>query len=78
MATRSNYERAILQELKEIPAEKLPKLLQLIRLLKEEISSTQKMTANALQDIDDLAVSTGIPDLAVNHDHYLYHIDRNG
>jgi len=32
---------------------------------------TKKKT-NILLDIDKFAINTGIPDLATNHDHYLY------
>lgn len=72
-----NYEKAILQELKDLPAEKLPLLLRLIRLLKEESVSASKSTADAMRDIDDFAIKTGIPDLALHHDRYLYGLDRH-
>ncbi len=78
MAAKTNYARAILQELKGVPPEKLPLLLQLIRLLKEERLLARQATANALQDIDDMAIETGIPDLADRHDYYLYGVDRYG
>ncbi len=77
MATKINYERAILQELKDFPAEKLPALLRLIRFLKEESLPPPKHTANALQDVDDLAIKTGIADLALHHDRYLYGLDQH-
>lgn len=77
MATKMNYEKAIVQELKDFPAEKLPLLLRLIRLLKEEGLATSKATANALEDVDAFAIKTGIPDLALHHDHYLYGLDRH-
>lgn len=72
-----NYEKAILQELKDLPAEKLPLLLRLIRLLKEESVPAPQATANAMRDIDDFAIKTGIPDLALHHDRYLYGLDRH-
>lgn len=77
-AKMNNYERAILQELKGFPAEKLPLLLRLVRLLKEESLSVSKTPANALQDVDGFAIKTGISDLALHHDHYLYDLDRHG
>jgi hypothetical protein len=78
MATKASYERAIMQELKDFPIEKLPMLLRLIRLLKEEGLSASKSPANALQDVDDFAVKTGIPDLALHHDRHLYNLDQHG
>ncbi len=78
MTKKMHYERAILQELKDFPPEKLPLLVRLIRLLKEEGLAVSKSPANALQDIDDLAIKTGIPDLALHHDRYLYGLDRHG
>ncbi len=79
MATKKmNYERAILQELKGFPSEKLPLLLRLIRLLKEEGLSVSKAPADALQDVDSFAIKTGIADLALHHDRYLYDLDRHG
>lgn len=78
MATKMNYERAILQELKSFPAEKLPLLLRLVRLLKEESPPVSEPSANALQDVDEFAINTGISDLALHHDRYLYDLDRHG
>lgn len=77
MATNTSYERDILQELKDFPVEKLPLLLRLIRLLKEESLATSKATANALEDVDEFAIKTGISDLALHHDSYLYGLDRH-
>jgi len=37
-----------------------------------EPEETMNEQENILLKISDFAVSTGIPDLAVNHDHYLY------
>ncbi len=31
---------------------------------------------NALVDVDALAIETGIPDLATQHDHYLYGVPK--
>jgi len=78
MATKINYERAILQELKGFPSEKLPSLLRLIRFLKEESLPPPKPAANALQDVDAFAIKTGITDLALHHDRYLYGLDQHG
>lgn len=80
METMSRDEERILGELREISPQKLPTVLRLIKLLKDDflsISKSRNKKANALLDVDDFAIETGIPDLAKNHDHYLYGVGKN-
>jgi len=79
MRTKCRYEDKILEELKEIPVVKLPVVLKFIHLLKNEflsIPTTMEKQTNALLDVDDFAIETGITDLAKNHDYYLYGVER--
>jgi hypothetical protein len=39
-------------------------------------NKTSPKAVNALCDIDDIAVETGIRDLAKQHDHYLYGVTK--
>jgi hypothetical protein len=80
MKTKSRYQREILEELKDLPAAKLSTLLKLVRLWKQELfgRSQKKTKANALLDVDALAVKTGVTDLAEHHDHYLYGLEKHG
>lgn len=74
------YEKEILKELEAIPYTKLSAVLRLVRLLKDEflpVSQKVEKEANALLDVDKFAINMGIPDLAKNHDHYLYGVEKN-
>ncbi len=79
MRIECRYENKILEELKGIPAVRLPAVLKFIHLLKNEFlftPTTKVKQANALLDVDDFAIETGITDLAKNHDYYLYGGER--
>jgi len=66
MKARMRYQQEILEELESLPVTKLSALLRLIRLWKQEFfyGSHEKTKANALLEVDALAIKTGIPDLA--------------
>lgn len=80
MKAKARYQQEILEELQGLPATKLSVILRLIRLWKQEFlnGSPKKTKANALLEVDALAVKTGIPDLAEHHDHYLYGQAKHG
>jgi hypothetical protein len=71
----------ILKELEDFPPAKLPIILKLIQLLKDELvipkPGAKRTRSNALVEIDQLAIATGINDLAENHDYYLYGVSRS-
>ncbi len=65
------------KEIEDLSPEGQEKVLKLIQFVKVEmlVSHSRKPTAkksNALAEIDKIAIDTGIPDLARQHDHYLY------
>jgi hypothetical protein len=79
--TNLKYEKKIIEEIQDLPEEDIPKLLDMIHYLKEGILSDRKKKEakdiakdmrDPLLDLEDIAVETGIPDLAQHHDHYLY------
>jgi hypothetical protein len=74
------HKEKILRELEDFPPTKLPIILKLIRLLKDELVVSEpraERVGNALIEIDQLAIETGITDLAENHDYYLYGVSRD-
>ena len=62
------------KEIEELPKEVQEKLLKLVRFLKNEFLLVTKKggKGKALLKIDNIAIETGIDDLAVQHDHYIY------
>ena len=59
--------------------------MDMIHYLKEGILSDRKKKEakdiaadmrDPLSDLEDIAVETGIPDLAQHHDHYLYRVPK--
>jgi hypothetical protein len=49
MDTVTNYQQALLDEVKELPEEVFPNLLQIVRLFKESILSQSRQIALSLQ-----------------------------
>ena len=49
MDTVTNYQQALLDEVKELPEDVFPNLLQIVRLFKESILSQSRQIALALQ-----------------------------
>ena len=50
------------------------KILKLVRFFKKEFLLAKKMEkkGKAMLAIDNIAIETGIDDLAAQHDHYIY------
>ncbi|MBI5186818.1 MAG: hypothetical protein HZA01_13990 [Nitrospinae bacterium] len=70
-------QQQLIKEIEGLPLEAQKKVLKLMHFVKEEFFPPQEKRAmakgaNALADIDKFAIETGIPDLSVQHDHYLY------
>ncbi len=79
MATK--VKQQLIKEIEEMPDELLEKVLKLVHFIKEEIlveppkkkRPKRKLTFSNLEDI---AIDTGISDLASRHDHYLYGVPK--
>lgn len=81
MQSTTKYREEIVKELQDIPEEDMPKLLEIIHYLKKGMMAGKKKIKakkgrDPLLDIKDIAVETGIKDLAEHHDHYLYGVSK--
>lgn len=74
-------QQQLINELQGLPQEAQKQILKLVHFLKREILASQerkpgRKTANALLEVDNLSIETGIADLAGQHDHYLYGVSK--
>ena len=74
-------QQQLIKEIEGLPLDAQMKVLKLVHFVKEELFPAQAKKAkgkgaNALADIDNIAIETGIPDLASQHDHYLYGVPK--
>ena len=74
-------QQQLINELQGLPQEAQKQILKLVHFLKREILASQKRkpgrkTANALLEVDNFSMETGIADLAGQHDHYLYGVSK--
>ncbi len=81
MSTQTKYKDEIIKELQDVPDEDMPKLLEIIHYLKAGMKKSKKISKvkkgkDPLFDLKDIAVETGIKDLAEHHDHYLYGVSK--
>ena len=81
MTQQTKYKEEIIKELQDIQEKDMPKLIEIIRYLKAGIKKSRKRgkvkkEKDPLLDLRDIAVETGIKDLAEHHDHYLYGISK--
>ena len=81
MQTQTKYKNRIIEELKDIPDEDMPKLLEIIHYIKTGLKENRKKVRvkkgkDPLFDLKDIAVETGIKDLAEHHEHYLYGVTK--
>jgi hypothetical protein len=77
MPTQTKYRDEIIKELRDMPERDMPKLLEIIHYLKTGMKENKKKEPvkkgkDPLFDLKNIAVETGIEDLAEHHDHYLY------
>jgi hypothetical protein len=81
MQSQTKYREEIVRELQDIPDEDMPKLLEIIHYLKTGMIMSKKKVKtkkgrDPLLDLKNMAVETGIKDLAEHHDHYLYGVPK--
>jgi len=81
MPSQTKYKDEIIKELQDIPDEDIPKLLEIIHYLKIGMKKSRKRLKvekgrDPLSDLRNIAVETGIRDLAEHHDHYLYGVSK--
>lgn len=74
-------QQQLIKEIEGLPPDAQRKVLKLVHFVKEElfppkVKKAKGKVANALADIDNIAIETGIPDLASQHDHYLYGVAK--
>lgn len=77
MQPQTKYKDEIIKELQDTPDEEMPRFLEMIHYLKIGIKESKKevKTENKrdpLFDLKNIAIETGIKDLAEHHDYYLY------
>jgi len=79
MGLREVTQEQIYDVLQTLPKEQLPKVLRFLKSLKRSESAATRVAEVSiapLYAIHTAAVKTGIPDLAHQHDHYLYGLDK--
>lgn len=77
----TTIKKQLIQEIEELPDELQEKMLKMVHFMKEEIfleSPKKKRSRKKITfaNLEDIALDTGIPDLAAQHDHYLYGIPK--
>lgn len=76
MTTTTSIKQQIYQLIESLPVEQLPEVLDFVTDL-----TSMKVEPPApiapIYHIHHYAVDTGISDLAAQHDHYLYGVDKN-
>ncbi|OQZ00940.1 MAG: hypothetical protein B6D35_04965 [Candidatus Brocadia sp. UTAMX2] len=81
MSQQIKYKDEIIKELQDVLDEDIPELLEVIKNLKagkkkgkkRAIAKKEKVP---LWDLKNIAIETGIEDLAEHHDHYLYGVTK--
>ncbi len=76
MTTETNSKKQIYQIVESLPVEQLPDILRLIKEFLQPVKSESTARSAPIYQIHQNAVDTGIPDLAAQHDHYLYGNDK--
>ncbi len=71
----STIKKQIYQAIEALPEEHLPELL---RFLEAMIKTAEDAHVAPLYRVHCEAISTGVPDLAHQHDHYLYGLEKRG
>jgi hypothetical protein len=60
-----------------LPVERLPDLLRFLKYLIQPVKTGSLPTLPPIYQLHQHAVDTGIPDLAAQHDHYLYGVSKD-
>lgn len=77
----TTVKQQLIKEVEEMPDEIQEKVLKLVHFIKEEIlveppkkkRPKRKLT---FANLEDIAIDTGISDLASQHDHYIYGVPK--
>ena len=78
LTTETNIKNQIYHIIESLPIERLPDLLHLLRkFLQPTTRSETNANVAPIYQIHHHAVDTGIPDLAAQHDHYLYGTNKH-
>lgn len=72
MTTETKIKKQIYQIIESLPVEQLPDLLRFLTQLLQRTKSETTAGPAPIYQIHQHAIDTGIPDLAAQHDHYLY------
>jgi hypothetical protein len=75
----ATVKKQLIQEIEDMPDELQEKMLKLVHVMKKEIltpKGKKSKGVNALLDIDKITIDTGISDLSVQHEHYLYGVPK--
>ena len=76
MTTETNVKKQIYQIIESLPVERLPDLLRFLKQFLQLTQSEEAINIAPIYQIHQQAVDTGVPDLAAQHDHYLYGVSK--
>lgn len=77
MTTDTKIKQQIYKIIESLPVERLPDLLRFLKYLMQPIKSSPLPTPPPIYQMHQHAIDTGIPDLAAQHDHYLYGVSKD-
>ena len=79
MTTDVETKEQIYQMIERLPGERLPELLRLLGQFSHpaKLDSPADAIIPPIYRVSQYAVDTGIPDLAAQHDHYLYGTEKH-
>jgi len=73
MTTDTKVKQQIYQMIESLPTERLPDLLRFLK----DLVQPDKSSPPPIYQVHQHAIDTGIPDLAAQHDHYLYGLSKD-
>jgi hypothetical protein len=76
MMTDTKIKQQIYQMIESLPVERLLDLLRFLKYLRQPVKSSPPSSLPPIYQIHQHAVDAGIPDLAAQHDHYLYGVSK--
>jgi len=77
MTTDTKIKQQIYKIIESLPVERLPDLLRFLKYLMQPIKSSPPPMPPPIYQMHQHAIDTGIPDLAAQHDHYLYGVSKD-
>lgn len=72
MTPETNIKKQIYQRMESLPVERWPDLLRFLHQFLQLTTPEATAKAAPIYQIHQHTVNTGVPDLAAQHDHYLY------